>query len=294
MNSVQVKCVIEAARCRSFAEAAERLYMTPSTLGRHISSLEDELDILLFERGRKVNKLTLPGEVVYAGLLEMSERMTSILEAAERVQAGADGRLSLGILEGQMVDEALSRMLFRIRENYPQLHVSLMRYSFREMEEQLLGGGLDIGVTLTQEVEDTPELEYKAFQVMENFLVLPAGHPLAKKEELSLTELKDTPLLGLEVGECHKVSQRMVASCIRAGFEPKRLLFPDLRRQLLALEAGLGMMPLNENHIACYNPRLTARRVPDLPEVEFCFAWNRDNHNPSISLFLENAARCKN
>lgn len=287
MNSTQVKCLIEAARSRSFAEAAERLYMTPSTLGRHISALEAELGFPLFDRGHKQSVLTPPGEVIYEGFLELGARFQTICQTAEHMREGSVGMLSLGILAGQMIDEPLNRILDYFRENYPQLQLRLERYSFREMETCLLAGDLDVGITLTQELEHTPSLNYQPFQSIENRLVLPAGHPLAKKASLTLSELADTPLLGLEFGECRNMHQQMVACCVRAGFQPRCLLFPDLSTQILALEAGLGMMPLNINHIACYNPRLVTCQVEGLPAAEFCFAWNKGNQNSSIPLFLE-------
>ena len=52
MNSVQIRCFLEAARSGSFTEAAEKLYMTQPTFGRQISSLEKELGFALLHRAK--------------------------------------------------------------------------------------------------------------------------------------------------------------------------------------------------------------------------------------------------
>ena len=83
------------------------------------------------------------------------------------------------------------------------------------------------------------------------------------------------------------VSRLMHECCQRAGFEPQVIVCPDLNAQLFALETGLGVMALNQNHMAGNNPALAARAVPGLPEGEFCAAWHQANPNPALQLFLD-------
>lgn len=286
MNEIQIQCLIAAAESRSFHAAAEKLYMTPPTFGRHISSLEDELGHPLFIRGKQL-QLTPVGELMYHGLLEVEKKLQELRCEADRISKGVSGQLTLAILEGQSIDDRLRNILGYFRSVYPELRIQLMRCSFREMEEHLLSGKLDIGITLTDEICHHPSLDHTFFQVLRNFLLLPKEHPMAHKEDLCLSDLAQTPLLELDKGECHYISKRMIDCCVKAGFQPKRLLYSDLQSQLFSLEAGLGMMPLNENHVACHNPTLVARQIEGLPEVHFCFAWNRANPNPAIQLFLE-------
>ena len=286
MNDIQIKCVIEAARSGSFLEAAERMYLTPPTFGRHISTLEEELGFPLFVRGRML-RLTPAGEVVYKGFQEIQTRMETILHEAERLHAGKSGSLTIGILEGQIVDDKLRSTLFSMRKTYPELEIEMSRYSFRRLEELLLSGKLDVGITLTQEIRYVESLESVVFQRLKNYLVLPKEHPLARKDNVTLADFADTPLLELDGGECVHVSKTMNEHCRAAGFEPRLVHYSDLQSQLMALEAGMGMMALNGNHIACHNPNLVAKELDGLPEAEFCSAWNRDNHNPAIQLFLE-------
>lgn len=287
MNETQVKCLIAAAQSGSFSEAAEKVFMTPPTFGRHISSLEQELGYPLFLRGWKRVQLTAVGELMYEGFLEIEEKLQELRREAEKISSGAVGQLTLAVLEGQNIDGRLRSVLRYFRQTFPTLQVQLSRCSFREMEERLLGGKLDLGVTLTAEIEEAEDLSYVKFQALENRIVLPLEHPMAHREELRLIDLKDTPLLELEAGECRHVSGCMRQCCINAGFQPRLERYPNLQAQLFALEAGLGMMALNENHTACANPNLVARRVEGLPPAEFCIAWHRGNPNPAIQLFLQ-------
>ena len=288
MNETQIKCFITAAKSLTFSEAAEKMFMTPPTFGRNISSLEKELGHALFVRGWQGLRLTPVGQLMYDGFLEIGEKLSELKSEAERISSGATGQLEISILEGQHFDSHLRDVSLYLRRMYPDLQVQLSRGSFRTIEEQLLSGKLDLGVTITEEIEPVPELEFIRLPKLKNRIILPREHPLAFKEDLQLIDLRDTPLLMLEDGECRHVSQSLRDACIRAGFEPKVQTYPDLNAQLFALEAGLGMMALNEQHAACWHPNLVAREIDGLPEVEFCIAWHTANPNPAVRLFLDN------
>lgn len=286
MNDIQIKCFLAAAASQSFTEAAEKLYMTPPTFGRHISSLERELGYPLFLRGWKKLRLTAAGELMHKGFEEMIEKFQFLQTEAERLNSGQTGQLTIGILEGQLLDDRLRTVVRYFREAYPELILKLERYSFRAMEEALLCGSLDLGITPTVEVEQTDDLARKPFCTLPNYIVLPRDHPLARREDLTLADFAQESFLELASGECRMVSRLMQECCRRAGFEPKRVVCPDLNTQLFALEAGLGIMALNQNHMACNNPALVAKAVPGLPVGEFCAAWHRANINPAVPLFL--------
>ena len=163
----------------------------------------------------------------------------------------------------------------------------MIRCSFRELEQQLLSGALDMGLTLTMEVEENEDLSFRRFQTLKNYIILPKEHPLAAQETLSLSDFADDCFIELDEGECHHLSQAVARACAEAGFTPKLFVCPDLSAQLFALETGIGVMVLNENHTACSNPHLVHRALEGLPEADFCLAWHRANPNPAIGLFLQ-------
>ena len=287
MNDVQIRCFLAAAQSRSFADAAEKVFMTPPTFGRHIAALESELGYPLFLRGWQNLRLTGAGEIMYEGFLDLSRQYDELCAAAKRLNAGEMGQLTLGILEGQVMDDRLRSILRFFRERYPELQLRMIRCSFRELEQQLLSGALDMGLTLTMEVEENEDLSFRRFQTLKNYIILPKEHPLAAQETLSLSDFADDCFIELEEGECHHLSQAVARACAEAGFTPKLFVCPDLSAQLFALETGIGVMVLNENHTACSNPHLVHRALEGLPEADFCLAWHRANPNPAIGLFLQ-------
>lgn len=199
------------------------------------------------------------------GIRELQLQFEQLHTEAKRLNAGEVGQLMIGMLEGQIMDDRLRNILRYFRQRYPELQLRMHRCTFRQLEHQLLNGELDLGITLQMEVEDNEDLCYHPYQSLKNYIILPKEHPLADKTDLSLNDFAGDAFLELEEGECHHISQMMNACCQQAGFVPKLFVCPDLSAQLFALETGLGVMVLNENHTALQNPHLVARSLEGFP-----------------------------
>ncbi len=71
MELDQLRVFVAVSETGSFTEAAHRLYLSHSTISRRISSLEQELGIVLFERDNAIRGLTEAGKLLYSRALEI-------------------------------------------------------------------------------------------------------------------------------------------------------------------------------------------------------------------------------
>ena len=62
MELEQLRAFLEVAQCKSFTAAAQRMFVSHSTVSREVSALEAELGVSLFDRGNRVIGLTEAGE----------------------------------------------------------------------------------------------------------------------------------------------------------------------------------------------------------------------------------------
>lgn len=289
MTSVQIKCFLEAAHSGSFTEAAEKLYMTQPTFGRQISSLEKELGFALFVRGWKSYRLTAQGELLRDGLTRLTGEFDALVEQAGRLTTGEGGVLRIGMLEGQLMDQRLYEWIQTFREKYPGVEVSNLRYSFHDLLEAVRTDKADIAVTLQLDVQSRPEFHWQHLYALHNELVIPKQLMPEKREGLTLRDFAEQTFVEVETGESDVISELMQKSCQEAGFSPKFLRVPDLRAQMAAVEFGSGVAAFNQYHQACNHPGLAHCPLPELPDVDFCLAWNRDTGNPAVKLFLDMA-----
>lgn len=290
MTSVQIKCFLEAAHSGSFTEAAEKLYMTQPTFGRQISSLEKELGFSLFVRGWKSYQLTAQGELLRDGLTDLTKRFDTLLEQAQKISAGEVGRLRIGMLEGQLMDQQLYGLIQAFRNRYPGIEVTNQRYSFHDLLEAVRSGVADTAVTLQLDVMNRPEFHWQHLYALHNEIVFPKTLPQAQRANLTLRDFAEETFVEVQTEESDVISELMRSSCREAGFTPEFLRVPDLRAQMTAVEFGSGIAAFNEYHQACNHPGLAHRQLPELPDVDFCFAWSRDCGNPALKLFLSMAA----
>ena len=84
MNDLQIRCFLEVAKCLNFTKAAKHLYISQSSISRQISSLENEWDLILFERNTKTVKLTGQGKMLSETLRELCADWNNALACAKR------------------------------------------------------------------------------------------------------------------------------------------------------------------------------------------------------------------
>lgn len=79
MEIEQLRVFLTLAETKNISRAAERLFVSHSTVSRSLSALEDELGVRLVERGNRVFGLTEAGE----RLRERASEAVRIIDSIE-------------------------------------------------------------------------------------------------------------------------------------------------------------------------------------------------------------------
>lgn len=174
------------ARVLKYQEAAEMLFISQSTLSKHIMTMEKELGEMLFIRNKRNVQLTAFG----ARFLPYAERILAVEEeyTGELLQdPKGRGRVAIGHIP-MVTLYTLTRFLAVFRKKYPDYE-----YAFRQADTALLFEWLQqkkLDFVLTDS-EEMPEGAFKRTVYTEDHLVvvLPAGHPLAQCERLAPEQL---------------------------------------------------------------------------------------------------------
>ena len=212
MSVDRYRTFVVAARCPTFFEAAEELYITPATVSKHIAALERELGVVLFERRPHGVALTAVGEQklpLVEQLVEAYDALTGN-EPQERNQeltvlvSPPPSRFGLeSILEGFAAAEA-------------DVHLTILER--RGVSSAVLGGEYELGFTGSGRL-DSQQMQYICTQRFLLGAVLPVNHALAKRETISLRELRDDFFVfpNPEIG----ATPKYVEYCRQHGFEPQ-------------------------------------------------------------------------
>ena len=288
MNTMQIQCFLKAAQCLSFTESANELHISQPAFSHNISAMEDELGITLFIRNKK-NKdtcLTPAGTVMYNGLTDMQEQFENLLQKAKSINAGKSGTLSIGLLSSDRIDERTLALLDRFQEDHPDIDLLLRRGSHSELQQRLYDKSLDLAVMLKLDVNEKAWLEYEKLYSVESVMILTLNHPLAHKEDVTLSDFKNELFVNVSSRESPTINSLLKQECQKVGFMPKTLDAPDVNAQILYLESGKGVAIGSINNIAVFNSRIGIVRLPELNSLDLVLAWNNSNSNPCVPIFV--------
>ncbi|GAA4498518.1 LysR family transcriptional regulator [Actinoallomurus oryzae] len=202
--------------------AADVLHLTPSAVSHQLRQLARETGVALLEPdGRRV-RLTAAGRalVTHADALHANwER------ARAELAAYADG--SAESLHMCGFPSAVARLLApaaaRLRATDTRLTVHVAEEETAAGLDRLLAGETDIAVVVLD--GSTLPLDDAKFGrrpvLAEPFdLIVPAGHPLAERDEAVLGDVADEPWVLAAAGSCD-LYELAVAACSAAGFTPR-------------------------------------------------------------------------
>lgn len=133
------------AKYKNITSAAQQLYISQSTLSRHIMALEDELGAKLFERNNKKMQLTEAGQVFYNDSESFAKHMQKVIHNVKTASDGIIGTLRLTM--PIVLHDALHGPLSAMRRKYPEVRITLESYNFNEIPNAVRHGMYDAGLT---------------------------------------------------------------------------------------------------------------------------------------------------
>jgi len=145
---------VTIARHGTFARAADLLSLTPSAVSLHIKTLEDELQVPLFDRSRRQVVLTEAGQLAVARaetILAAYDELADALASGPRLR----GRLRLGAIH-TVLARRLPKALVWIKAHHPDLHISVASGMSAELARRIEDGDLDAAIT-TEPVSPYPQ-----------------------------------------------------------------------------------------------------------------------------------------
>ncbi|MDB5956342.1 CysB family HTH-type transcriptional regulator [Ramlibacter sp.] len=189
MNLHQFRFVQEAVRRNlNLTEAAKALHTSQPGVSKAIIELEDELGIEIFARhGKRLKRVTEPGQHVLKSIELIMREVGNLKRIGEQFSAQDSGTLSIATTHTQ-ARYVLPLPVVKLREAYPKVNVSLHQGSPDQVARMVMDEVAEIGIA-TESLSDYPDLVTLPCYEWQHVLVLPQGHPLARKERLTLEDL---------------------------------------------------------------------------------------------------------
>jgi DNA-binding transcriptional LysR family regulator len=185
MELHSLKVFLTVAAEKSFSRAAEKLLRTQPAISLSIQRLETELREKLIDRSAKDLILTDAGKIVLDFARRFDNLQGELENALAELRDKSAGRLTIGANESSTL--YLLDHIDRFRQKYPKVKVQIRRSLSSKIPTELLDGELEMGL-LTYDPEDERLVSRVIYNDHLAFIVSPQ-HKLAKREEVSITEL---------------------------------------------------------------------------------------------------------
>jgi len=201
MTITQLEYIIAVDTYKNFAEAARHCFVTQPTLSMQIKKIEEELDVLIFDRSKK------PVLTTDIGLQIINQARITVQEAyriKEVIQTQKDeikGELKIGIIP-TLSPYLLPLFITKFMQKYPEVNLVVEELLSDSIIDKLNNDILDVGILVTpiktRSIIEIP-LFYETFSVY-----MSTKHPLSNKSNIDFTELDINEMWLLKEGHCFR------------------------------------------------------------------------------------------
>lgn len=212
MNIQQFQYVLAVLDSKNFEMAAEKCFVTQSTLSTMIKKLEDQLGILIFNRGTKPVSVTTEGRQIIERLRIIINEIDQLDNLVQELKGEMIGDLRIGIIP-TIAPYLLPRFLPVFADKFTKVRILVKEMSTDQMQRDLKMGNLDVGI-LALTLGDKELIEKELFT--EPFLIYDC-RKVRKVSKICSKKLDYSKLWLLEEGHClrtqvHKICDRSKAS----------------------------------------------------------------------------------
>lgn len=197
MNIQQFQYVLAVVDSKNFEEAAERCFITQSTLSTMIGRLEDEIGIKIFNRKTKPVSVTSEGEVIINRLRIVLNEIDSLNNVVQELKGKMVGELKIGIIPTVAL-YLLPLFLTKFAHRFPNVTIIIKELTTTQIQQELKIRTLDIGL-LALPLHDDELIEQELYS--EPFLAYDCRGEKSRSK-ISVNNLDYSKLWLLQEGHC--------------------------------------------------------------------------------------------
>lgn len=233
----QLKYLTAVVDEKHFGRAAERCFVTQSTLSAGIQDLEELLEVSLLERSnRKVLTTAIGREIAERArhILSLSDDLVDLAQSEKNPLAG---RIRVGLIP-TISPFLLPRALPTVRSTYPDLELLLIEDQSERLLDQLESGQIDVAVLAFP--FNVRGLTHRIFAQESFWIALPTDHRLCAMDVINASDLPVNELLLLAEGHCLR-EHALSACALPASAQRKSVQATSLYTLIEMVASGLGI-----------------------------------------------------
>jgi LysR family transcriptional regulator, hydrogen peroxide-inducible genes activator len=273
MSLTELKFIVAVAQERNFRRAAEKCFVSQPALSLAIKKLEQELNVIIFERSRSDVTPTEIGEKIIEQAEKVLEETSRIKQLAELGKNQLKGTFKLGLIHS-IGPYLLPEIIPILRKTAPDMPLEVEENLTANLEIQLKNGVIDAAIIALP--FNVAGLQYKALYDEEFDVVVPATHHWTSRKHIRPEELSEEKVLLLNSGHCF--SNQITQACPELSRKGEILQGNSLEtiRNMVASNLGITVLPCSATAARYHNPLITV--IPfasPAPTRRIAIAWRK-------------------
>ncbi len=246
MTITQLSYVLAVAENQNFTKAAEKCFVTQPTLSMQIQKLEDELDILIFDRSKKPIELTDVGRKIVNQARNIVNESYRIQDIVDQQKGFIGGEFKLGIIPTVM-PTLLPIFLKSFIKKYPKIKLKIEEMTTDEIISRIKDGHLDAAIAATPLLDAAIKERVLYFEPFVCYI--PKSHRLNSNKKIDIADLDISDMLLLEDGHCFRDGVINLCKAFKNNLEdPFQLESGSIETLVKLSNEGLGMTLLPYLH----------------------------------------------
>lgn len=272
----------------NFKKTAERMYIGQSTLSKHISSMEQELDVQLFVRTKQGVRLTQVGQDFLPKAKNIIREYDEALTLLQRGKNEISGQLHIGFLDSAVRD-LLTASIKNYQKLYPNMKISLDSLQVGDLNHAFKNNLVDVALSIVFPNSFLPpDTIFKQLYEDGISAVIPKDHPLTEHEKIYLDDLLRYPII-LPSPEQYPSYARMIKQYVDGSPIQENIVceYSHIETALIMVEADMAVSILPTN-IGKHTTTAVFRKIEDCnPVLKIGAMWKKGNLSVGVPEYID-------
>lgn len=278
----QLEYIVAVDTYRHFGKAAESCFITQPTLSMQIKKLEEDLEIIIFDRSKQPLIPTDVGQRIIEQARMVLKESQGILNIIKEHKQDVSGMLRIGIIP-TLAPYLLPIFIGRYKKLYPNIHIKVVEKTTGEIVKLLQKDLIDVGILVTPLKEE--KIIEKPLFYEEMLVYINPDSELHKKESLTLKDIAIPEIWLLSDGHCFR--DQVINLCSFLGTLDSELPFHfeagslETLMNIIDREGGITLIPelakLGMSETRLNNVRSFSNLKP-LREVSLAYSRHFSKH----------------
>lgn len=241
MRISYLKTFVDLAETLNFRQTSENRNLTQPAVTQIIKSLENELQLKLFNRTKHHVSLTNSGVVFYEDMKLLLKKFDSSVERVKEFALRENTTFTIGftgtVFESRIVPDIISNF----NKDFPDIQIHLVNFNHNILKEELLSKSCDVIFQTFDSIETLSEIQFTQLMKGEFVCVVPNEHPLSAYEKISFSDLIEENIILFNSTQCPPLQMEIQRLLKKKCYSATFCYADSILLSHTMVQAGLGI-----------------------------------------------------